>query len=378
MKLREITKEKNLRGKRVLLRLDINVPIEDGEITNDFRIKKNSEVISYLQKEGAKIIIISHLGKDGKESLEPVAEYFCEIFNNFEFCATAVIGRDVINKTKQMNDGDILMLENLRKNPGEKENDPGFAEDLSLLGDIYVNEAFAVSHREHASIVRLPYCLPSYVGPVFLEEINGLGKVLAPTPPFYVILGGAKISTKLPLVEKFISVAENIFLYGALAHDVLHAKGYEVGKSLVDKGVNVNPQLLTHEKIILPTDVVVTNKKEGRSIKNINNVKKDDIIFDEGPESILKIKKTISDAETILWNGPIGNFEEGYVQGTEDVAMIVSGMKAFSVVGGGDTIAAIENLGLQDKFSFMSTGGGAMLEYLARGTLAGIDALERY
>lgn len=375
MELRDITKEKNLKGKRVLLRLDLNVPIEDGKITNDFRIKKNGGVISYLQKQGAKTIVITHLGKDGKESLSPIADYFCERLKNFEFCATAVIGSDIINKTKAMKEGDILMLENLRKNPGEKENDPGFAEDLSLLGDIYVNEAFAVSHREHASIVRVPHCLPSYVGPVFLEEIEGLGKVLAPAPPFYVILGGAKISTKLPLVEKFIDVAENIFLYGALAHDVLHAKGYEIGESLVDKGVDVS-HLLDNEKVILPTDVVVTNKKEGRSIKPIDKVTQEDIIFDEGPESVLKIKEKVKEAETILWNGPLGNFEAGFTQATEDVAMLISALPSFTVVGGGDTVAAIQKLGLDEKFAFMSTGGGAMLDYLAKGTLPGIDALQ--
>ncbi|MAZ40633.1 phosphoglycerate kinase [bacterium] len=375
MELRDITKEKDLKGKRVLLRLDLNVPLEDGKIANDFRIRKNGRVISYLHKVGARTVIIAHLGKDGRESLAPVASYLQKKYLHLEFLPTAVVGAEVIQKTKEMNDGDIIMLDNLRKNPGEKENDPGFAEDLSLLGDIYVNEAFAVSHREHASIVRLPHCLPSYVGPVFLEELEGLGKALAPTPPFYVVLGGAKISTKLPIVEKFIGVADNIFLYGALAHDVLYAKGYEIGDSLVDKGIDVS-HIVDNKKIILPIDVVVTNKKEGRSIKPIEEVSKGDIIFDEGPESILKIKNTLKEAATVLWNGPLGNFEAGFTQATEDAAMIISDLDAFSVVGGGDTIAAIQKLGLNEKFSFISTGGGAMLEYLAKGTLAGIDALE--
>jgi len=372
--LKDITKEKGLRGKRVLLRLDLNVPIEDGKIINDFRIKKSRKVISFLHEQGTKTIIISHLGDDDSKSLRPVAEYLQKEFPSLEFVPEVFVDASVIKKTKDMKEGGILMLENLRKNPGEKENNPEFAQDLSLLGDIYVNEAFAVSHREHASIICVPYCMESFIGPVFKAEIEGLGKVLSPLPPLYLILGGSKISTKLPLVEKFIDVAENIFLYGALAHDILHAKGYEIGESLVDKGINIG-HLVNNKKIVVPIDVVVTNKKDGRSIKKIEEINKDDIIYDAGPESIVAIKMATKNAQTILWNGPLGNCENGYVQGTEDVAMIISHLPAFTVVGGGDTIAAIQKLGLDEKFSFLSTGGGAMLEYLAKGTLAGINAL---
>jgi len=372
--LRCITNAKDLRGKRVLIRLDVNVPIKNSVVTNDFRLKKNEGTLYFLQKSGAKIIIIGHVGKDGTASIAPVFNYMKSKFPKLVFVKKSTVDIELVKQTKEIPDGGMMILENLRKNPGEISNDPAFAQDLSLLCDIYVNEAFSVSHRRHASISHLPHFTQSFAGPLFVEEVDGLYRAVAPEPPFYLILGGAKMATKLPLVTKFIDVAESVFVYGALAHDIFKAKGFEIGDSVHDGDINVKG-LIDNKKIILPSDMVVTNEKNGRSIKKISEIKKGDIIYDAGPESIIAVKNQIKNAATILWNGPLGNFEEGYVQGTEDLAMIVADSDAFSVVGGGDTVAAIEKLGLIGKFGFVSTGGGAMLEYLAKGTLVGIDAL---
>jgi len=360
-------------GKRVLLRLDLNVPIKDGKVRSDFRIKKNILTLNKLLDKGAKVVIISHLGSDGSQSLKPVYEYLNKELK-LEFIDSMHIDGKLIEKTLNISNSEAILLENLRSDPREIENDEEFAKNLSRLGDYYVNEAFSVSHREHTSIVALPKYLPSFAGINFLEEVMNLSNCLDPQKPLIIILGGAKIKTKLPLIKRFLNLAEFIFVFGAPAHNFFIAKGFEIGKSLIDSSVSVS-EFLECKNIILPTDVVVRNGVEV-SVKDISVVLSEDKILDAGEKSINRIKDKIKNAKTVIWNGPVGDFEKGFQDGTIELAKAIANTNVFSVVGGGDTISALEKLNLWNKFSFVSTGGGAMLQFLGSGTLPGIEALK--
>jgi phosphoglycerate kinase len=321
--MRSIKQIKNLKDKTVLLRVDFNVPIKparaggNGKVLDDFRIRAALPTINFLLKKDAKIILLTHLGKDGKTSLEPVIKRFFAVSK--------------INKSK------VTFFENLRKFPGEIENDQNFAKELSKMGDIYVNEAFSVSHREHASIVSLPKYLPHFAGFQLEKEVKNLSAAFKPRHPFLLILGGIKFETKLGVLNKFLPIADKIFVGGAL---VVKAEQMPVAKN---------------SKIIFPVG--------------------DPVALDANAETLEILKKEIKNTKFILWNGPLGNYENGFTKGTIELAKMVGNSKAFSIIGGGDTIAAIEKVGLK-KFSFVSTGGGAMLDFLANGTLPGIKALQ--
>lgn len=335
------------------MRVDFNVPIKNGKVLDDFRIKKALPTIEFLQKKGAEVILISHLGKDGKESMKPVA--------------------DCLKKYVKKN---VILLDNIRKFPGEEKNDLSFAKKLSKLGDLYVNEAFSVSHREHASIVSLPKFLPSYAGFQLEEEIKNLSKVFKkPKHPFLFILGGAKFSTKMPLILKYLKLADRVFIGGALANQVFKEKGYETGLSLVENENYGLPSIVKNQKIILPCDVVVLNRGKRRVTMPYNVSPKENII-DIGPETIKDLEKKIKKAKMILWNGPLGKSSDGFDGATDKIIQAVAKRKAISIIGGGDTVDLISKLRMEKKFTFVSTGGGAMLEYLAKGTLPGIKALQ--
>lgn len=366
--LKDIRGVSSLEGKVVLLRLDLNVPINEGNIVDDFRIKASMPTIKYLQERKAKILILSHIGDKGVESLSPVADYLGVKILPLKF------DQDLSKDIRSIPDGQLAMLENLRQDSREVSNEYSFAEDLARLGDIYVNDAFSVSHRNHASIVSLPKILPSYAGLLIQSEVDNLSKVFEPEHPFLFILGGAKIETKIALVRKFTDIADRIFIGGALANTVFKKKGYEVGVSLVDDG-NINLDfILNDDKFILPSDVTVSGLS-GNIVKKADQVSPGDNILDIGPESLGELKRVVDSARFILWNGPMGNFEKGFRNMTEDLAIYVSKTKAKTVVGGGDTIASIQSLSIMDKFTFVSSGGGAMLDFLANGTLPGIQAL---
>ncbi len=358
-----------LAGRTVLVRLDLNVPIEDDQVADDFRIKKILPTIEYLRAAGARLIILSHLGR-AAASLKPVAEYLREFFPvEFAPSLAAAEARQPLPAHA------ILLLENLRRDPGEAANDPAFTDRLARLGDLYVNEAFASSHREHGSIVGLPRRLPAYIGFVFAEELKNLSRVFKPQHPLTVILGGAKFETKLPAVRKFIDLADKIFIYGALAHAFFKEQGYELGQSLVDRDTTLARPFLHHPKIVLPVDVRVKNS-ERVFIKRPDQLKSDDNILDVGLASIEKLLPAIAESRFILWNGPLGNFERGFHGSTEAAAKLIAGSNATTIVGGGDTLAAIRALDIFDQFDFVSTAGGAMLDFLAYGTLPGIEALK--
>ena len=330
--MKSILEAGDLKGKKVLVRVDWNVLIEDGKVVDDFRIKKSLSTLEYLKGAGAKVVIATHL--------EP------------EDTDTKLLQTYVPKG--------VRLLENLRANPGEESNSKEFARKLASQIDIYVNEAFSVSHRRHASIVGVPLYLPSYIGLQFALEIKELSKAFYPKKPFLLILGGAKFDTKLPLLKKFIHIADDIFVGGALANNFFKEQGADIGRSLVSKGDFGLKELLDTGKIILPEDTII---KDGK-------------ILDAGPRTMENLKSIISASKLVLWNGPLGGYENGYKVATLALAKIISESSCESIIGGGDTLASIKELNLFDKFSFVSTGGGAMLDFLATGTLPGIEALK--
>ena len=363
-----------LQGVKVLVRTDFNVPIKNGVVVEDFRIKSALATIDYLVRKGAKVILMSHLESiDGTNpSLEPVADQLRKLGQEVLFVKDYNKALDVIND--KLNNGGCMLLENLRFFDGEKKNDTKFAKELASLGDIYVNDAFSVSHREHASVVGVPKLLPSYAGLQLEKEIVALSRAFEPSHPFLFILGGAKFDTKLPLLSKFLNIADSIFVGGALANDLLKAKGLEIGKSSVSNGSVDISMFLTSPKVILPKDILNEQKKPIR----VDQISINDKNVDMGPESLRSLEEVISGAKFILWNGPLGVYEDGYKDGTIQLAKLVSEATvrgAETIVGGGDTLAAIAELGAGEKISFISTGGGAMLDFLAKGSLPGIDAL---
>ncbi len=342
--MKSIKDIKNLKGVKVLLRLDLNVP-------NDFRIRKVLPTLKYLYQKGAKTIIISHIDK----TLEPVAEYFNKFFK-----VTFVKNyRNILTELERINDGEMILLENIRNWQEEKNNDSKFAKELASLADIYINDAFSVCHREHASIVGIPKYLPSYAGFQLEEEVKHLSECFNPPRPFLFILGGAKFNTKLPLIKKFLNIADFVFVGGALANNFLKEKGMDIGASRVSVEDFNLKEYLNNPKLILPIDFE----------------RKNNSIVDAGQKTVEELKKYVEKSKFVLWNGPLGEYENGFKKPTLELAEIIAESDAQSIVGGGDTLATISELGLEDKFSFVSTGGGAMIQYLANGTLPGIEAL---
>jgi phosphoglycerate kinase len=373
--MKSIKDLKGLSGKKVILRVDFNVPMKDGVVLDDFRIKKTIPTILFLQKAGARVIIISHLGEEGKESLLPVYTKLKKYIKEVNFISTPIFSDETEKRVNDMKKGEIVLLENLRRETGEKKNSPSFARALSRYGEIYVNDAFSVSHREHASIVGITKYLPGYAGLQFSLEIENLSKVFNVKHPFLFILGGAKFETKIPLIKKFLRGADNIFIGGAIANDFFKARGYEVGVSLVGGSNFQIPQLMKSKNLTLPIDVEVTKNGKSRFI-NPTDVLSEENIVDIGPKTIENLKDLINKAEFILWNGPLGKYENGFGGGTEELLKIIAKSKAISIIGGGDTVALISKLKIEDKLGFVSTGGGATLDFLAKGTLPGIRVLK--
>ncbi|MFH1178406.1 MAG: phosphoglycerate kinase, partial [bacterium] len=310
-------------------------------------------------ERGAKVILIGHIGEKGTETLAPVAEALGKLIQGVSFFPET-IGPRARNAIRDLSPGNILVLENLRRNTGEQANDRLFAKELASLADIFVQDSFDSCHRTHASIVGVPKILPSYAGFLLEEEVRELSKALSPKHPALAVIGGMKFITKEAVLAKLFMIYDRVFVGGALANDFLKASGKEVGKSLVSNiDTDVIKNALSNPRIVLPFDSVVVNE----------------MIVDHGLGTTAILADLVKKAKTIVWNGPLGNYENGFTQATDAFTRAVADSSAYSVVGGGDTVAAIENLGLLPHFSFVSTGGGAMLEFLAHGTLPGIDAL---
>lgn len=357
--------EADVKGKKVLVRVDFNVPVKDGKVVDDYRIVRALPTIKFLKEKGAKVLLISHIETKDVEAptLVPVFAYFKKNneagLHDIHFVED-IFSDDASTMLKEMQNGEVILFENIRQYEEEKKNDAEFGKKLAALADIYVNDAFAVSHREHASVVGVAPHIPAYAGLLLADEIAHL-KIDENVPrPFLFIIGGAKFDTKLPLIQKFLDKADNVFVGGALANDIFKAKGMDVKDSLVSDGVDVSA-VAANPKLIVPADVVW----DGRAI------------MDAGVAAVEELRPLIQEAKYILWNGPIGNYEKGFKQGTVALAKLIGESSAVSVVGGGDTLASIKELGLVDEFTFISTGGGAMLDLLLEGTLPGITALDR-
>ena len=362
----------------VLLRASLNVPIADGKVANTFRLRKALPTIEFLQKHNARVILISHIGEKGTETLEPVYEALKEFIPKLQFCPVT-IGEPARAAIRALPAGGVLMLENLRRDRGEVMNDKKFAQELAELADVFVEDSFDVCHRVHASVVGVPEILPSYAGLQVEEEVAELSKALTPAHPAVAIIGGAKFSTKEPVIMKLLEVYDRVFVGGALGNDFTQAMGYNVGTSLVS---GADPKeiksVMANRKLAVPLDVIVgplNEKREKGHVSRLDAIQPNEAILDDGPLTTQMLEKLVKEAKTVLWNGPLGNYENGYVDATQALALAIAKSNAFSILGGGDTEAAVEDLHVREHFSFISTGGGAMLDFLAKGTLPGLEAL---
>ena len=374
-------------GKRVLVRADLNVPITDGRVGDDFRISSSLPTIQRLRERGASVIVCSHLGRpeghDPSLSLAPVAQRLGELGGFSTVLAPEVAG-DEAAATIALADDAVVVLENTRFEEGEKTNDAGLADRLAALADVFVLDAFGSAHRAHASTVGVAERLPSAAGLLVEAEAAALARLLdAPERPYAVVLGGAKVSDKLGVIKALLPKVDAMLIGGGMCFTLLKADGYEIGKSLVDGDmVDEVKDVLRGEnggKIMLPTDIVVAesfNADAGHEAVATNRIPGDWYGLDVGPETAATYGGVVGNARQIFWNGPMGVFEwEAFAAGTETVARAIADSDGYSVVGGGDSIAAIRGLGLENSFDHLSTGGGAGLEMLEEGTLPGLDAL---
>ncbi len=365
----------DVRGKKVFARLDLNVPLENGRVEDTFRIDKVLPTVRYLMERGARVIMASHIGEEPNETLRPVAEYI-----QAQFPITFIddiYSDDLKDVVKSMTEGSAILLENLRSAPGETKNDPGFSRYLADLADIYVNDAFPAAHRAHASIVGIPQLIPGFMGLQFKDELEHLSMALNPKRPFLFALGGAKFETKIPLMEKFFDIADHLFIGGALANDFFKLKGYEIGQSLSDDaGVDLR-HMLESDKLLLPEDVWVMTEAGEKELRTPGALLSTDKIMDSGPKTVARVGELAKSAALVLWNGPLGEYEKGFDSGTKGLLSALTESGATTIVGGGDTVALVHEMKIADKLNFISTGGGAMLDFLADGELPGIDALEK-
>lgn len=377
--MRSIRDIKVLEGIPVLVRASLNVPVRNGKVTNAFRLRSALPTIEYLRAHHAKVILMSHVSGTGTESLEPVYHALQGWIHGLSFCPVSV-GPQAREAVRKLSPGGVLMLENLRRNAGEEVNDPEFAKELASLADIYVQDSFDVCHRKHASVVGVPGILPSYVGFTVEKEVKELAKALKPKSPSLAVIAGAKFATKEPLIRKLLKKYKRVMVGGALANDFIQAQGYSVGASLVSKeGQEHIRELLKNKRLMVPKDAVVGKKGAKRSegrIAELSDIQPDEMILDVGPKTVKELQEYAKKAKSILWNGPLGLFEDGYIDGTRGLMRGISASKAWSIVGGGDTEAAIEEVNAHEHFSFISTGGGAMLDFLSQGNLPGLRALD--
>ncbi len=389
---------KDLRNKRALLRVDFNIDMDErGEILDDFRIRAVLPTIKYLLDKKAKIIILSHLGRptgrpilkskiknkksklqckiqNEKYSLRPIAKYLENLLKRKVKFLPDCIGEKVEKEVGKMKDGGIAMLENLRFYEGEEKNDAEFAKSLAKLGDVYVNDAFGVSHRANASVAAITKYLPFYAGLLLEKEIENLSKILKnPESPCVLVLGGAKIETKLPVLNYLKNKADKILIGGVVANVFLKALGFEIGKSKSEEGYGKDiEEIMKSDKIILPQDV-----RTESGIKETGDVGKEEKILDIGPKTAKLFGHFIKEAKTVIWNGPMGFIEDKrFIKSSIKIVNFIAKNKNFTIVGGGETLIVLNKAGVFDKIKFVSTGGGAMLEFLAGKKLPGIEALE--
>jgi phosphoglycerate kinase len=373
-------------GTRVLLRADFNVPLRDGKIEDDLRITAALPTMEWLRARGCEIVCCSHLGRpkgkpDPKFSLAPVAERLAELLGVDVPLAPGVADSAAIEQSQQLRPGELMMVENLRFEPGEEANDPAFATNLSELGDVFVNDAFGAAHRAHASIVGPPRVLPSAAGRLLAREVEVLATLLdEPKQPFVVALGGAKVSDKLGVIDALLGRCDRLLIGGAMAFTFLVSQGARVGNSLVESDqIEHCRRLLASGKVTIPTDIVAAEEMSaGATTRHVsaNAIPDGWLGLDIGPETASAYADEVSDAATVLWNGPMGVFELApFAAGTRTVAEAVADCRGFTVVGGGDSAAAVREMKVDDRIDHVSTGGGAALELIELGDLPGLQAL---
>ena len=394
VKINQLDENLNIEGKRVLLRVDFNVPINDGAITENSRIEKVLPTIKFLINKKAKIIIISHIGRPkGKIvpglTLKPIAKRLSNYLNQNVVFLSESIGLKVIQNSKRIPNGKVLLLENLRFNKEEELNTESFAKELSKIGDIYINEAFSCSHRSHASVCKITKYINSFAGKQLVEEVNTIKMLINDAKkPVTCIIGGSKISTKIGVLTNLIKKMQTIIIVGAMANNFIKHKGYNIGKSMFEENQenlleDIIKQCKTNNcNLVLPHDVIVSKNHSSKGqLKNLDKIDDADLILDIGEKTIQNICKIIEESKTVLWNGPAGYFEvKEFSVGSNKIAEKISqntkNKSLISIAGGGDTVAAINNFKCSDGFTYISTAGGAFLELLEGKVLPGIKALE--
>ena len=381
-------RDTDVKGKRVLVRVDFNVPLAQGKVADDTRIRAALPTIQYLIEQGARVILMSHLGRPKgkvKEELRltPVAERLAELLDRPVAMAVDCVGEEVEAAVDRLRPGDVLLLENLRFHPGEEANDPEFVSRLASLGEVYVNDAFGTAHRAHASTEGVAHRLPAVAGFLMERELNFLSKALEnPEQPFVAILGGAKISDKIDVVDNLLGKVETLLIGGGMANTFLKAQGYQVGQSLVEEeSLPLARELLDKagHKLVLPVDVVVADRFDAEAeskIVNVEEVPAEWRILDIGPATVERFAQELSKAKTVVWNGTMGVAEfPRFAAGTQAIIEMLAKSQATTIVGGGDTAAAVQQAGLVEKMTHVSTGGGASLELLEGKVLPGVAAL---
>ena len=391
---KQTVRDVDVRGKRVFLRADLNVPLDDGRITDDTRIRASLPTLIYLLEQGAIVVMASHLGRPhGKVNdayrLKPVADRMSQLLRRPVRMTGDALGPGVQDAINKLRPGDMILLENLRFHAGEEANDPAFAEALASFADLYVNDAFGSAHRAHASTEGITHFLPAVAGLLLEREVNALSRLLDKPPrPFHTVIGGAKISDKLNVLRVLVGRCQAILVGGGMANTFLAAKGLELGKSLVETEQLENAAAIMAEarrrrtRFMLPTDVLIApqvHHRAPREVVPVNAVPKDWMVVDIGPQTIEKYRAALKAARTIFWNGPMGIFEVApFAEGTNAIAEAIAGKTnkgVVTVVGGGDSVSAVQQLHLSDRMSHVSTGGGASLEFVEGRTLPGVAAL---